>query len=710
MKYAELRNALSATDLSIPMFDLLKHVTALVNDKACVAQGRDLVIRTLPHADQCTDFEKSILMGLVRNVGLFPYMRTSLEHATLDDFVAYELHRPEGMTEVFHSLQARIYYQLRSGSNVVLSASTSVGKSLLIDAMIALGKYKKIVIIVPTLALIDETRKRLMKRFGGAVHIITHQSQVATKDRINVYVLTQERVLARIDLSNIDLFVVDEFYKLDIRKSEDGDRAVDLNLAFHKLASTGAQFYLLGPNVHAIRGLDRYEFHFIPSEFTTVAVDVVHLSLPSRGNDRPDALINLCRTLTGPILIYCQSPPSAARVAEALLRELKPPPSPAALETAHWLDENFHASWITARAVRRGIGLHHGGLPRAIQQHMVKLFNDGAVQILICTSTLIEGVNTAAENVIIYDRRRNTNLLDFFTYKNIQGRAGRMGRYFVGKVFVLEKPPEEEDVVVEYAVDQQNDSTPLSLLMLLDDADLTDSSKERVASALSQKKLLSEATLRANGRVPVELQESIAKEILSHPQREYLFGWHGFPKFPQLEAVCDLILNHLSGPRLGDYGITTGRSLAFHLSSFSQSRVIIQGYLDQIVRGLLPGQSSSDAIDNALKIVRNIISYGFPKDLMVLNSIQRDIFSTLEIPLGDYSIYAEAAESLFLPGALSALDEYGLPLQLAVKLKDELAPHYELDSILDRLKQLRLPTANLTDFEMKLVSTVQEGL
>ena len=37
---------------------------------------------------------------------------------------------------------------------------------------------------------------------------------------------------------------------------------------------------------HAIKGLDRYEIHFIPSEYSTVAVDVVNFDLPTRGDER----------------------------------------------------------------------------------------------------------------------------------------------------------------------------------------------------------------------------------------------------------------------------------------------------------------------------------------------------------------------------------------------------------------------------------------
>src|ERR1700733_4633120 len=199
MTYVETKSKLAQIDL-VPdaMFGILRSIAQHVNNKETHQEGRDLVIRALARLELCGGFEKQILMSLVRNVGLFPYMTKALDFLQDDDLVAYELHRPDNMEEIFHSLQAKIYYQLRAGSNVVLSASTSTGKSLLIDSMIALEKFKKIVIVVPTLALIDETRKRLAKRFRQLCHLITHPSQVADPERMNIYILTQERVRHRI--------------------------------------------------------------------------------------------------------------------------------------------------------------------------------------------------------------------------------------------------------------------------------------------------------------------------------------------------------------------------------------------------------------------------------------------------------------------------------------------------------------------------------
>lgn len=718
MNYQEIKQELSRDSLEASdMFSVLGGIANHVNDKQTHNEGRDLVIRALARRELCGDFEIRILAGLVRNVGLYPYLSPIMDAVDQDDLLAYELHRPDGLDAVFHSLQARIYYQLRAGSNVVLSASTSVGKSLLIDAMIALGKFRKIVVILPTLALIDETRKRLAQKFREKCHLITHPSQAARSDRMNVYILTQERVRHRIDLSNVDFFVVDEFYKLDFKRDDDKQRAIELNLAFHALAATGAQFYLLGPNVQAIKGLEKYEFHFIPSDYSTVAVDVLQFDLPRLGEDRPAKLIELARSINESTLIYCQGPGSAVKVASRLLRDVMIKPQDACVATADWMSENYHPAWVAGEALRYGVGLHHGGIPRALQQHMVRLFNNGTIRFLVCTSTLIEGVNTAAKNVIIYDRRRNQSVLDFFTYKNIQGRAGRMGTYFVGKVFMLERPPPDADVIVEYPVGEQTEDTPLSLLLQLDERDLSELSLARVNEAI-QESFLSADTLRKNGSVHPDVQNRIALHVYERiASGETLLLWRGFPKWNELVTVCEIIVKELSGPKLNNLRIRTGGQLAWHLNSLGQSDGLV-GYLREVGLGVLPGQTISDEIDQALKIVRNIVTFQFPQDLMVLHTIISEVIERLKNELSlklsgpdpDYSVYAEAVENLFVPPPIAALEEYGLPIQIAKKLTAYL-DQYDLDRTIQDLRSLGL--SNLTgfsEFELQLIASIQETI
>ncbi|WP_341466368.1 DEAD/DEAH box helicase, partial [Pseudomonas viridiflava] len=66
---------------------------------------------------------------------------------------------PELVT--LHREQSLLLSKLLSGKSVAVSAPTSFGKSFLIDSFISIKKPKKIAIIVPTIALTDETRRRL---------------------------------------------------------------------------------------------------------------------------------------------------------------------------------------------------------------------------------------------------------------------------------------------------------------------------------------------------------------------------------------------------------------------------------------------------------------------------------------------------------------------------------------------------------------------
>ena len=137
--------------------------------------------------------------------------------------------------------------------------------------------------------------------------------------------------------------------------------------------------------------------------------------------------------------------------------------------------------------MRRGIGLHHGNIPRALQQYVVRAFEHRLINVIVCTSTIIEGVNTVAENVVVYDKRIGGPNLDSFTFKNIAGRAGRMTKYFIGKVFVLEAPPSEDpSYSVQVGIERQDEKTPFPLIIDLPEEDLKPISKQRIQMSASK--------------------------------------------------------------------------------------------------------------------------------------------------------------------------------------------------------------------------------
>ena len=387
------------TSLSTPnqaqaqAFQILQSIARLIGEKPDDPKAHSLLIRALEYSEEFEAYSQ-LLNALLRETGLYPYAKPEL--LSTRDRLALEFHRPDSTSAdtdiVFHRVQAEVYWHLVEGENVILSAPTSFGKSLIIDALIDTGKYKRIALIVPTIALIDETRKRL-SRFAPAYKIVTHSTQPADPLRGTIYVLTQERVVERDDLDHLDLFVIDEFYKLDPGGNDD-NRSEILNHAFYKLLKTTRQFYLLGPNIRAIPTdfLDRFKAKLIVSDYATVASNVRRVEGIGKSKEaRKTALVDLTREVDGSTLIYCQSPASVRRVARLMVEQEVMPIAPELIGMVEWVGRHFHPEWIVANAIAHGIGVHHGHLPRALAQLQVRLFNRGTLKFLICTSTLIEG-------------------------------------------------------------------------------------------------------------------------------------------------------------------------------------------------------------------------------------------------------------------------------------------------------------------------------
>jgi len=221
----ELRAALSDPErIRANSFPILQDLCRF----AGVGQEQDVQEMVLRALEMRAHFGlgREILDGLVRQCGFFQYLDP--DALPLADRIAYEVHRPANMGEdiVFHRPQAEVYWTLLAGENVVLSAPTSFGKSLIIDAVISSGRYNNVLIVVPTIALIDETRRRLGARFRNIYKVITHGSQA--RESKNIFVVTQERVLQDDITDNIDFFVIDEFYKLSPARGDD-ERSALLN-------------------------------------------------------------------------------------------------------------------------------------------------------------------------------------------------------------------------------------------------------------------------------------------------------------------------------------------------------------------------------------------------------------------------------------------------------------------------------------------------
>jgi len=108
-----------------------------------------------------------------------------------------------------------------------------------------------------------------------------------------------------------------------------------------------------------------------------------------------------------------------------------------------WGKREIHPEWSIIKALEKGFLVHHGQLPLGIRMLELSLLNDEDSQYtrLICTSTLLEGVNTTAKNIIISKPNRGPKqAFDAFDFYNLVGRTGRLYQHFLGIAHYIKSP------------------------------------------------------------------------------------------------------------------------------------------------------------------------------------------------------------------------------------------------------------------------------
>lgn len=680
--YEQAKFSLVSKDFS--SFKYLAVVNKLLSNPVSYDLGRDLIVRALDARERFAE-HNTLLKNMVRKSGLFPYLKKEFTDLTPDEMRVLDLYRtPFSDTFVFHSMQFHVFDLLKAGRNVVLSAPTSMGKSAIVDSLLGLGELKRLVLVVPTVALADETRRRLQARFAKRYQIIHHSSQECHSDRA-VYVLTQERVNERNDIVDIDLFVIDEFYKLAFRELKSGstdykdERVIELNIALSKLLKVSRQFYLTGPFINSIRGLETlgYPHTFVSSDFNTVALDVHTFGIkPNDHAGKLKALEDIAQHCLEATIIYCKSPTVAGIVARELIRCGYG--TPTSSQHIDWVSQEFDPEWDYAVALRNGIGLHFGALPRALQQYTADQFNAGNLRFLICTSTIIEGVNTIAKNVVIYDNRDGIRSIDKFTHGNIKGRAGRMGVHFVGTIYCLEEIPEDNlNQEVEIPLGIQDVETPINLLASVQPDHLSEFSQGRFEEVFASDRV-SFDLVKKHSYFRFEQFEELQSMVEMMDDAEFatlVFHWgpatnflktfakiiaklvpHTFSRNGVSIKPTDLLIAKLAG-------YVNAPSYSNYLKS--QIEYAKQWMTEETKRTL------SEALNNDLKIITNTYGFTLPKllalmeDIVKHHALKRGIRTKV-----DYTHVRMVFENFHLPPGVNALEEMGIPIQTLHRLAD----------------------------------------
>lgn len=686
-------------------FEVACEISKLLNsnDESIKQDGRNLIIRLLDNWDNMSESYKAVFIDLISAAGFYPYLnKLDLPIGDLDEEIRMEYHRSVHLPDkYFHSEQRKLAELIERKINVIVSAPTSFGKSMLIEEIIASTQYRNVVIIQPTLALLDETRRKL-KKYSDQYKIIVKTSQTFCEDKGNIFLLTAERVLEYPNMPQTDLLILDEFYKLSSKRGDNRNNI--LNTAFIRIMNNpDCRFYMLGPNIDAIPDgfVEKYNAVFYKTDFSMVITetedryDSVHVK--TGGKVLEEDLFNILDELNEQTLIYCSSPQTARNLAFAYCEHLveKGIEAQQDLPLIEWINNNLSYRWSLAKCLQYKIAVHDGAMPKHITSSTIQYFNNKQITYLFCTNTIIEGVNTSAKNVIYYDKKIGNKRIDYFDYSNIKGRAGRMMEHYVGRVINLHKPPEKAQTTVDFPFFDQN---PIAseVLVNLSETEVRDinDNVHRYRKFREKDKELQALLIR--NAVTIEGQETILKQLfadLAIPNKRRLIIWSKIDGglYDRLQYIFELCWENLStederksfGPKgwvvnkivSSCYQSTVNdmieRDLEYRAKKLAEEKKVLFYSIDHMFK-LFPAEMQ-ERTDNIIEMIfalqKNWLQYRAPKWINVVDSLQKYATEKLGLSSGDYSYVAEMIENEFVQSNFRILLEFGIPKSAVQKIQ-----------------------------------------
>lgn len=381
--------------------------------------------------------------------------------------------------------QSEVYDKYKNNDAISISAPTSAGKSYILCTILTetlLSSKTNIIYIVPTRALISQVEADLNKHFqkNNIKNDVNLSTVPPFHDEIdlqksNIFVFTQER-LHWFLINNsetpikIDLLIIDEAHKI-----EDGNRGILLQQKLEELVAENdnIKVYFSSPftsnpeilldNIH--KNIRKAK---VNTQFVAVNQNLIYVSQVPRNTlkwsltlatvhasfklgyitlqDRPNselkkiALIAQKIAVDGSCLIYSNGAAESEDIATLLYSALDVQPIDAKIqELIKLVKQTIHPSYTLAQVLEKRIAFHYGNMPLLIRTEIERLFSEGFIRYLICTSTLLEGVNLPAKSIIIRNPRRGKgNPLNANDFWNLAGRAGRWGKEFCGNIICIE--------------------------------------------------------------------------------------------------------------------------------------------------------------------------------------------------------------------------------------------------------------------------------
>jgi len=401
--------------------------------------------------------------------------------------------------------QKRMWDLITKHSRVGMSAPTSAGKSFVLVYKIAdclADSPGEIIYIVPTLSLISQVSidiKLALNQVQISDYEIlqTYSYEFAKKYKNAIYVLTQERAMAAFaqtkePFTRCKMLIVDEIQNIERVADQGEERAhnlLDVVCEFHNSIKID-KIVISGPRIKNIKNVTRSLFGAESHSLQIETPPVINLNysfskkdtksyLTIRSSLKNDPLkielsnlelgkwygkkrytpemydfinhiLGIINTDSSGTLVFSPTSDTASKIAIELANrrkkyEIKKKHSDLLLSLKKYLNETVHPKYSLLGILDKGIAYHHGKVPEDVRITVEHAFKKGLIDLIVCTTTLMQGVNLPAKNIIA----RNPNLfiryskdsvqLTPYEFANLRGRAGRLMKDLVGRAIILDE-------------------------------------------------------------------------------------------------------------------------------------------------------------------------------------------------------------------------------------------------------------------------------
>ena len=409
----------------------------------------------------------------------------SLAGRGIPQFIIEALRRK---TPRLNELQCRAINEhgVLDGRALVVSAPTSSGKTM-IGELAAISAYiarQRSIFLLPMKALVSDKYEEFKNRYGPLGLRVARATGDDSDDvpallrgRYDFCLMTYEKA-ARLLIAlphllwGVRTIVVDEAQML-----ADPGRGANLEflltlLKYRRREGVRAQLILLSAVIGDTYGLERWlgasllksdkrpvplhegvlrpngSFRYLDDHGAEVVEPYINPEM--RKGTAQDWVIPLVRRLVAAgenVIVFRETKSETANVARYLANDLGLPAASEALSELPANDPS-RLSRTLLECLRQGVAFHNSDLDRDERRAVESAFRERrGIRVLVATTTLAMGVNTPASSVVICGLQHPGETPTPYTvaeYKNMVGRAGRVGYSETGKSFLIATSPKDE--------------------------------------------------------------------------------------------------------------------------------------------------------------------------------------------------------------------------------------------------------------------------